>query len=516
MGKVSLYDSIAIQPFTEFALPANYTRNTRTRRQRSTPSAQSKSIAQVPAIKRGSGGVRQTRPENYSPYLGAGLGIIPRRGVQDPQAVINRERLHGLYVNNSLRLLSMLPDIHPSVGMAAWNALRLTCQKQEEGGLRIVAVSPTDVGKDATQIDENGTQAIEELWKSLPPEVGGLTGMQATLTLHALFAGLSCVEAVPGNRLEGLRRVWPVDPLTICFGRTDADSDVTAYQKQSGAGAPPSGYQDLNPLTFFWRSVDSFAGDPYGRAPYAPAAAEVLLDIALMKDLHDCLHNAAWPRYAVNLDLNGLYLVAQEGFNMDSTEASAYVMEQLEEIRLKVADMSTDDNPVIPSSVQVTILEGGKGLGNLESILAFLRQRIVQSLKTLPTLLGISDHMSETFSTVEWRIYASGLETLRSMVSDLLVKVANLHLRLLGLPFVAKAIYTPIQTSDGLNDQNIEAMKIKNAADKRDQGWIDQNQASQHVTGSDAVGEPKENATPPTGPTPQEQKKGKDATKQGG
>ena len=250
-------------------------------------------------------------------------------------------------------------------------------------------------------------------------------------------------------------------------------------------------YVELSTETFFWRTLDCPVDDAYGRAPYAPALAQVLSDIALIQDLRDAVHNSAWPRLGHGFNFTEMFKVAQETFNMvDPNAAAAWVKDQFDSAVAAVADMRPDDNVFYDSNGRLEILEGGKGLAQVEHILTFLRQRVVQSLKSLPTLMGINDGSTQTYTTVEWQIYAAGLETLRDQAVDLLERAADLHLRLKGLALRADSIVKKIRTSDALIDAQAEAKQIENAITKIRMGWITNEEAAISITGSGPVAEP--------------------------
>lgn len=434
------------------------------------------------ALQPRSGG-RQTRPQGYNPYLRGGAGLLARRA-DDPRLLLARKDLARYAESSPLRLLALLPDVHPAVGLATWNALRLACAP---GDLQIVAVQDSAPGEADDTMDPDATAAIADLWESLPQEIGGLQGLQTTLTLSGLFTGLMAVEAVPGRRGSGVSGVWPVDSLTLAFFRDSADSGAIPHQRQTGA---PNGFKRLDGPGFFWRALDSFADDPYGRAPYAPAVSEILADLALMQDLRDAVHNAAWPRLQFLFDMKATHEYVVETLGITNRyEVSAKIKELFQEVVTYAQTLRSDDNVVSMGTTGTNVIEGGKSFAALEPILTYLRQRIVQALKTLPTLMGINDGSTQTYTTVEWAIYAAGLETLRGIVAQLLVGVARLHLRLLGLDRKVKAEMQPIRTTDAQMEANAEATRIENEVRKRDEGWQTQDDAARAITGSAAVPE---------------------------
>jgi hypothetical protein len=456
------------------------------------------------------GGGRQTTANQPGYYTGF---VIPRRGIAT-QTITSRT-LPTLWSDTPLRLLSYLPDIHPSVGLALWNALCLTCAP---GDLRIIA---QEVGAGNGELHEAGTERLEELWETLPNEIGGLSGLQEQLTSQALLTGMICAEAVPGPRGAGVGDIFPVDSLSIAFKRNPDTDRLIPHQRQIYAPRldRPSnaGYVELSTDTFFWRTVQAMVDEPYGRAPYAPAIAECLADMALMQDLRDAIRNAAWPRLGYGFNFEESYRVGREVLNLQEPALGEWVNARFQEVIDAAANMKADDNMFYDQAGGLQVIEGGKGFAALNSILTYLRQRIVQSLKTLPTLMGINDGSTQTYTTVEWAIYAKGLESVRKAVVDVILSCANLHLRLLGLPLKAVAEYEPIRTTDSLIEANTETVQIQNEKEKIRLGWSNHEESSMRVTGSPPVAEPMPGAldapSAGTAPAKAEDKAGANAKK---
>ena len=452
-------------------------------------------------------GSRETEPARWTPYTGGGLGIIARRAVVDPLFGSTSEQLEQFAGSQPMRLLSLLPDVHPGVGLALWNALRLTCPVD---GFEVAAVKPGEPDGEQ-ELDTAATQSLRDMWASQPPEVGGLAGFQTQLTIQALFTGLACCECVPGTALKGMYRIWPVDSLTISFGRIGRNDDVQPYQRQVhptysvfpgsgpavaaiGVGTPFSvamygaQYIPLSRDRFFWTAIDQQVDDPYGRAPYATALSEVLADLALMQDLRDAVHNSAWPRMEVGVDLAALHRVAVEVYRIsDPKKATEWVNARFQETAKYVETMGSSDNIVHDSSGSVKNVQPGSFQG-MEGVMNFLRNRLVQALKTLPTLMGISEGATN-FNSVEWTIYAEGLETLRAIIAMIILSVCNLHLRLMGSTSVAIARYEKIRTNDSLVEANTKSVEITNATNLEKLGYESHDEACLQVTGHSPAGE---------------------------
>lgn len=473
-------------------------------------------------------GSRRSEPKNWQPFIGGGSGIVARRSVPDPLfGHSTREGgLENFAMTQPMRLLQLLPSFHPSVGFALWSALR-TMFPEEGFGMRAMSLDNRMALPASKQVPSpRGQVALDKMWDSQPQEIGGLRGLAITGAVQIMTTGLCCYEAVPGPIFGGVKYAWPVDSLSVLFVRPDRSSPLEAWQKQQYPGwipgnagqpqqlgapsiVPGSSYSKLfgtervNQLSllgmqymqmgpnFFWQALDSDVDDPYGTAAYATALSEAIADLALMQDLRDAVHNAAWPRMQVGVNLSELHRVAVEIHRITDAKAAAkWVMDRLAEIKAAVDGLGPDENVVCDSNGDLKLVQPG-GFAGLEPVLNFLRQRIVQSLKTFPTLMGISDHSNVNVQSVEYGIYAAGLETIRAVVGAPLVAVANLHLRLSGINAKAVIDYPPIRRNDELVAANTTNVKQQNAINAEKMGYLSHSAAGLYVWDTEPDKEPR-------------------------
>lgn len=452
---------------------------------------------------------RQTEPRQWTPYMGGGIGVSPKRRMQDPLGQ-GQGGLEDRVRSNPEEVMLDLPSVHPSVGLAQWNALRLMFQK-DKWGFRVVG----DDGKptpDGSEADVELRRVLRSSRKggALPLEVGSPAALVSQLSSHLLLTGRAMLEAEPQEEeLAGARRLWPVDTTTVTFGRASRGDDMQPFQRQRwprqlyGAGDPQpvqsagsigpfgvavTGWVPLDPLRTFWATIDAGVDDAYGLAPYSSALNEVLADLALMRDLRDAVHNAAWPRLDIGVNLTELHKVAVEVMRItDPVKAAKWVTQRFKETVEYAKELAADDNVVHDSNGKVDTKQPGSFSG-LEGVLAFLRQRLVQALKSLPTLMGVNDGSTFNYTSVEWAIYAAGLEAVRDIVLDLVAEALSFCLRLKGISATVVGFAEKIRTNDSLVDANTEEVKLRNAATKEALGFETHDEAAQGVTGKKAVG----------------------------
>ena len=368
-----------------------------------------------------------------------GLGYIARRGI-DLGTSLNMQSLDSLArmaTTQPLELISLLPDIVPEVGLAAWNGLRLGCAA---GTVRLKAVTAKAGG--GSEEDGRGTAAIADMFARLPDEVGQFEDVLAQNFLMVMFSGMCAVEAVPGPRGTGVAQIWPVNSLTLRFKR-ETDGTLALYQRQSsnaaGVGAFAGGlgglYEPMPMNRFFWSSLDGFPDDPYGRAPFAAALTAVLECMAFIRDLTTAFHRVGTPRWDIGFDFAMWTKIAQDiGLSTDPKEINDWVMDKFAQAQSMYADLEIDDAFFHDINSKVGAVGSGDKWPDVTGIWSILRLRLIQALKQMPSLMGVVEGSTETWSSIDYSIYTSGLESIARKAAVPLVRAANLHLQLLGLP----------------------------------------------------------------------------------
>jgi len=439
-----------------------------------------------PTEVRGAG--RQTMPTGFIAGVGGSKTrrqqaamprFISRRSDRElgpnSRTLLGRGQLAFLAQNSPIRLLTFLRDICPQVDFAITQDLAIAIPPE---GLPIVAQN------EKQETDEAGSKVIRDLWKSLPDEIGGLGGLQTTQMLVAKFTGTSALEAVPAKRLDGVARVWPVDPLTLAFDRDTPDSDMTVYQRQAGL----TQWQRLRSTTFFWNAWNHWVDDPWGKSDYSTVLPEVLVDLALVQDLRDSVHNQAWPRKGVPFNWENTYKIAADIFHLsDKEKAKEFVANQFDMVRKKLKEIQPDEDILFDSSGGNLVPLPGGGYAGIEPVIDFFQKRIFWGCKKLPTMMGFGQNVSESFGTLSWIVQALELEKFRAFILEPIVKAAQLHLDLKGIPLTAAAKYTRLRTSDALVDAQTRSIEIQNELLLWANGLQTQEEVAVKLTGSGVV-----------------------------
>jgi len=313
--------------------------------------------------------------------------------------------------------------------------------------------------------------------------------------IMAQFSGMAAVEAVPGARNKGIAQIWPIDTLTTRLKRDPSDNLLYLWQRQRMYGRSVdtgaeryAGYVQLPKARTFWTSMDGFPDDPYGRAPMAAALMPVLEMTAFMKDLLLAWHRVGTPKWDVGFDYEMHATIARDILGLATKpDIEAYVEQEFSNVVSMFSNLQSDDAFFHDIKSKVSVNGSGGAWPNVSEIYNILRWRLIMALKEMPTLMGVVEGNTETWSSVDWQIYAKGLETLVAIAAEPLIKSAQLHLQLLGMEYIVEAEFTPVRANQRMVDAQSEQIEIDNELQKILLGFETQDEGSIRITGSASV-----------------------------
>jgi len=422
-----------------------------------------------PALKGG----RQTQPVGVNPF---GLGAF---------AFLYRREYQSLDIANlntgdyeAGQLLTILADLNPDVSLALWNILRVS-------GTALTFKVTTPAGAD----DAQGQALVEAVAARLNRRQGGFPALVVQLLSSAFIQGAVALDIAPTDALDDVEDIFAVNPNTIWFQR-DENQVPVPFQRQQWAWA--SGvlpYRRLNQELFAYTPIDAYVDDVYGRPPAAPVLQNVFFQAQVYRDLQRVIHAQGWPKIDISLLMDVIMEVAPPDVRLDPDRFATFVQSILDNIIGAYNSMNPDDAYVHPGYVQVnsTNAAAGSQLFDVSKLLAAIRMQVIAGVKTLPVLMGEHVGSTETYAQVELNIYAATIGVFREAVGDALAWALMVTLQLRGHAAVLEAVWEPVQIHNRLLMAQAIAQEQANEAYKRDQGWVDQDQASIAVTGSKAV-----------------------------
>lgn len=457
---------------------------------------------------------RYSRPSVQSGlWWGQGIasftGVVARRAWDaDTLQWLSATRHAGIYGLSEwgavapLILLRVMTYLHPLASHALANNLDLAFAPDD---VRIVAVEATERpdGSQSEKVNSEGTAALAMLWDRLDriqPELGGWRGLMRTNARRAMDAGMAILEGVPSAvRGEGVGTAYTIDPLTCRF--RDTDQGRVLEQRQIGNGQPVR----LPAERVFHSSLDGDTDNPYGEPLFKAFPFDGLADFREQGNLAELFEAIVWPRLAFSFPLLEIIEYATQnadrvligrgpadpvtGFPRDLT-ASEFGLQQQELFKTQIQTLNHNDQIYSLKGGEVKPIDLAAGLAGTDPAMQRRMIRIASALRHPATMLNIPVGGTQGLGVTNWRAYAKQLESLRAFGAQPVISLANLHLRLLGLPFTARLKAEKIQTTDRMLDAQADQINLQNTLTKRNQNWISNEEASIEATGSGPYADP--------------------------
>ncbi len=408
---------------------------------------------------------RQTQPANA--LAGFGWSWIPRRAAHtaDP-AMIDVRRY------SAQQMLDLLADVSPDTSLALWNVLRLA------GGQYDLQAKTLD----ESEVDERAQTVLDELVGRINQRHGGLESLIDQWLYTLFLQGALAAELVISESLREIDDIIAVQPYAIQFKR-DNEQVSRPYAQDKN-----SQWKALNENLFWYVPLDAPPDDPYGRAPAAPAIGEVMFGFQMMVDLKRALHTNAWGRLDVSVLYEMLANAAPQSIRGNADQLWTWVNARLTDIQSQYNSLEPDDTFVHLDLVKVDSIDSSGKMLQIAPLLRVMELRTIRALKQLPVLMGSNEGTTETHGTVQFEIYAAGIEALRNKIDWLIEQMLTQALNILGVQAVVAMEWDDLRTTDRLKDAQAEALEIENEANKVLHGWQTDEDAAMAITGHEPTG----------------------------
>lgn len=420
------------------------------------------------------GGTRTSRPR-FMQGGGGVFGSLPKR-TQRELRLDDRQ-----FVNASVEdLIDVLADAHPDVSHALWNFLRLIV------GDYTIKVYRVGSDKPFTSGEKDITELLQRLEMPNPERFEMSRSFNKVLNQLAqsiIMRGAGALELVLTPGMDDVAFLAPVDPATVEF--YFENDRYVPYQDDRRIS--------LDVPTFFYEGLDERIDDPYGRSPFLGALHMVMFQLQILNDVRAVVHNQGYPRLDITVLEEVLLKRMPIAIRNNEQEKQKWLNDKLNEIIEMYNNLEPDDTFVHYDSVKVDMVGGGhKGaIIDPEKLMKAIDNLIMSGLKTLSTILGRrSAGQNEATAKMEVKLFIKGVEDVQKVIERIISKALTLYLNIRGKQGIVKFKFAPVEIRTALEQAQFEQIALQNYAYMRDQGWIDQDEASMRAVGKPAVAEP--------------------------
>lgn len=401
-------------------------------------------------------------------------------------------------------LLDMLVDLSPEISRAYWDMLRL-CNP----GWECKAYQP---GSEDTE-HAQAQAALDAFLDTLRDQYGSVDVVIGRLFGGAFLRGAFCSEIV----LDGAGRV-PVDlatpdPYSVRFRKRFDSVRGEVWQPGQWQGGE---FVPLDVPTFRYLPVDPAPGVPYGRPLAAPALFTALFLLGLLHDIKRVIMQQGYKRMDISIDTEQA-IAAYQMDNMGKATFMEFVAAVIAQVKTSYAALEPDDAFIHSDFIVLNDPAGtidSDSIGAIDRIIEKLERQATRALKSNSLLMGNDESASETDSNRRWEIHVAGIKSLQHYAENMLDSLLQLALEAQGIQARVEFRFAELRAAEELRDAQVEQLKIANAAAKRNEGWISQDEASQEITGHDA--EEEAPLTPSAQPQQEGDNDGQEALNQDG
>jgi hypothetical protein len=380
--------------------------------------------------------------------------------------------------------LEFLKKHNSDVGMAVWNFVRLANQGNE---MRFY--SP---GKAKTRMKH-----VEDKWREFAARINeisnsGLDGLIDQWHYSSFLLGGQGAEAEVTEDRKDIYDIYPVKPQAVKWELLEVDGRKTwvpyqwSYMKKV--------YLDRQHANFFWVPSDPDIGDPRGTLTMTPVLQAVDFQMQILQDLQAVLHHQGWPKDDYQIDLERMMTHCPQQLKNDPTKLQKWLQEQYDNVCTTLKNIKPDSDIVHFDDVKRNQGQGGANQGRSLDVRAVNELVDLQVLKGAKQMGIFSNRISgntETWGTVQFRIFCSGIASCQRGSKRLVEEIARLWLRVNGIQAIPVFKHDTIDWNSEEQRLNVKLLEQKFHAIAVLMKWETNDQAAQEVMKAEkAIGEP--------------------------
>ncbi len=382
--------------------------------------------------------------------------------------------------------IEFLRRVNPDVSMAVWNFVRLANQGNE--------MQFYTTGKTRARMPY-----LDEEWRDFAARINeisnaGLDGLIDQLHYSSFLLGAMGVEVEVTEDRKDIYDVYPVKPQTIEWELKEVDGRKTwvPYQLQSFKKV----YLDRKNANFYWVPADPDIGDPRGTLQLTPVLQAIDFQMQILQDLQAVLHHQGWPRDDYEISLERMMSYCPSHIKNNPQELNKWLKEQYHNVVNTLQSIKPDSDIVHFDDVKRNPGTNGANARSLDvrAISELVDTQTLSGLKQMAIFMNRNQGVTESWGTVQFRIFCSGIASCQRGSKRLIEEIARLWLRVKGYQAIPVFKHNTIDWNSEEQRMTVKLLEQKFYAIAVLMGWIDNDKAAQEVMKAEkAVGKPSEN-----------------------
>lgn len=328
----------------------------------------------------------------------------------------------------------------------------------------------TENGKRIKKYDVEFRQFASRIGKT---NASGLDGIIDELHGSAIARGGMGFEIVIESLKVGIEDVYLVDPDTIKQWKWLPDKKrYAAYQYDSYGNKV-----DLFEGNFFYVPFQPQLGKPQGTLMFEPAINAISSQLSFMQDSLHVLHRIGTPRYQITIDSER---IIQSYKNKSTEEIQKIIESEINNITSRLRTIGSANDFVTSDSIKVNVIGGGmNGTGlDIRAWNDVIDVQVMNAFQILQVLMNRLKSGSYALSSVEFKIVADTIESMRRGSKRLIEELCKMWARVNGYKIYAKVEFNPIEWQKMIEKLECELKRLELNRRGEEYGYISKDDAA--------------------------------------
>lgn len=369
-----------------------------------------------------------------------------------------------------VEVMNYLLETSPDLSRAAWDFQRLCNPGWECKALSL----------NSEEENPQGKAWVEAFWLHIANLYGSPDIVLGRYFMGAFMGGAFCGEIVlDGSARNAVDLVAP-DPYSIRFRKITDPVRGAIWQPGQ---QQRTGFVPLDVPTFGYLPVDPAVASPYGRSLAAPALFTTLFVLSVLHDIKRVIMQQGYKRMDIELDMEA----AQDAFSYDPQNYGSlgeYVRAAMDAIKAVYKGLQPDDAFMHTSIFKLQVPVGtvdSDSIGAIKDVINLLEKRIARALKSNSLLMDLESSPNETDSNRRWEIHAAGVKSLQHHCEHMLERLLGVGLQAAGIQARIQFRFAELRAAEMFRDEQTMAMRIQNARELTNAGFVSQDEASMYA-----------------------------------
>lgn len=365
-----------------------------------------------------------------------------------------------------------LKKVNPDVSMAVWNFVRLANQGNE---MQFYSLDKK------SRLGE-----IENTWRDFAARINeisnsGLDGLIDQFHYSSFLLGAMGVEVEVTPDRNDIYDVYPVKPQTIEWELLEINGRKKWVPYQWNITEKV--YLDKQHANFFWVPADPDIGDPRGTLNMSPVLQAIDFQMQILQDLQAVLHHQGYPKNDISIALEQMMAICPPHIKNDSVKLNEWLDSQYNNIVKMLENMPPDGDYVHFDDMKVNMNQGANASRSLDvrAVSELVDIQTLSGTKQMAIFMNRNQGVTESWGTVQFRIFCSGIASCQRGSKRLVEEIARLWLRVNGIQAIPIFKHNILDWNSEEQRMNVKLLEQQFHAIAQGLGWISSDQAAQEV-----------------------------------